>query len=222
MSLVNPISINIPPEMDNSTKFTRSIAVDLVESVSSVLATVNDTRTGMVLRNSGAFNVYLCLAETATTASAIVILEPNGFYELCPADYNGVVSVICPDGDSSIAGSEMAASEFIVTQPTGMTAYGVPFNPGIVARYNPVLNNGTVQRSYDNGLTWEIVNDGANIESAKLAQDGQLHIKTRDDMYFYSPIVNGSWQASNMGNYDGLNSASGTIQLITILGVVAA
>jgi hypothetical protein len=111
--LVNPISINIPAEMDNSTKFTRSIAVSLTAGVASVLAPSNDDRTGMVLRNPGAFDVYLCLAETATTDSAIAVIEPNGFYELAPADYNGAVSVICPAGAGAIAGSEMASVAFI-------------------------------------------------------------------------------------------------------------
>ncbi|MGL5064031.1 MAG: hypothetical protein ACRC62_28930 [Microcoleus sp.] len=112
MSLVNPISIQLPPEMDNSTKFTRPVAVSLVANTSTVLATANDNRTGFVMRNPGAFDVYLCLSDVATAASAIAVLEPNGFYELAPADYNGAVSVICPAGAGAIAGSEMASVSF--------------------------------------------------------------------------------------------------------------
>ncbi|MGL5063455.1 MAG: hypothetical protein ACRC62_26025 [Microcoleus sp.] len=70
----------------------------------------------MVLRNPGAFDVYLCLSATATAASAIAVLEPNGFYELAPADYNGAVSVICPAGAGAIAGSEMASVSFSGSQ----------------------------------------------------------------------------------------------------------
>lgn len=206
--LVNPISINIPTEMDNSTKFTRSIAVSLTAGVASVLAPSNDDRTGMVLRNPGAFDVYLCLAETATADSAIAVLEPNGFYELAPADYNGVVSVICPAGAGAIAGSEMASTSF----SSGMGGYAVPGTPSIV-RYNGSIQSGTVERSNDAGVTWYRINDAANIESAKVAADGQIYVKTKDNLYFYSLIENGQWLGSNSGNYSSLDTMAGTVIL---------
>jgi hypothetical protein len=81
----------------------------------------------MVLRNPSAFDVYLCLSDVATSATAIAVLEPNGFYELAPADYNGVVSVICPAGAGSIAGSEMASSSFIVDGPWKRIPGGTEF-----------------------------------------------------------------------------------------------
>lgn len=89
----------------------------------------------------------------------------------------------------------------------------VPMNAPWFARYNPILNGGTVERSNDGGLGWGIVNDGSNIAEAKLASDGTLHIKTKDNLYFFSSIVNGSWQGSNSGNYDGLGPWSNAIAL---------
>lgn len=209
MSLVNPISINFPPEMDNSTKFTRSIAVNLVANVSSVLAPVNDNRTGAVLRNPGAFDVYLCLSDVATAASAIAVLEPNGFYELAPADYNGAISVICPAGAGAIAGSEMASVSF-ASLSAGMSGYAVP-GTGYKVRLNAAL--GRVERSTDSFVTVENINDSNGMVSAKIAADGQIHVLNDAGMYYYSPIVNGSWQASSSGNYEGLDSNPATIVL---------
>lgn len=120
MALVNPISVTIPAELDNSTKFTRPISVSLTASTSAIVATENDDRTGLVLRNPGAYDVYLCLGETAATSSAIAVIEPNGYYELSPSDYNGRVSAICPAGAGSIAGAELSSTAFSAAVPLGV------------------------------------------------------------------------------------------------------
>jgi hypothetical protein len=111
--LVNPIKVDLPEVSDLSTKFTRSIAAQLPDGASVVLAGVNEDRTGLVLRNNGSYDVYLCLAATATANTAIAKIEPDGYYELSPSDYNGVISVICFGGVGSVAGSEMSAKEQI-------------------------------------------------------------------------------------------------------------
>lgn len=181
MSLVNPISINFPPEMDNSTKFTRSIAASLAVGVSSVLAPVNDDRTGMVLRNSGAFDVHLCLSEVATAASAIAVIEPNGFYELAPADYNGAVSVICPAGGGSIAGSEMASTAFASSSAWKIIPTGDKYWR---------LMGGSLDRSSD-GISVELPQFVSNVVEAFMSATAQ---------FVYYKLVDGSYGAIDNGN----------------------
>jgi hypothetical protein len=94
-----------------------------------------------------------------------------------------------------------------------MMGYAVPFNSPWFARYNALDNSGTVERSSDGGLTWQRINDAENIESAKIASDGQIHVKTKDGLYFYSLVANGQWLGSNSGNYDGLTVVGGAIPL---------
>lgn len=120
MALVNPISITLPEELDNSTKFTRQISTNLAVSTSVTIAAENDNRTGLVLRNPGAYDVYLCLGDTATAVSAIAVIEPNGYYELSPSDYNGKVSAICPAGAGSVAGAELSSTAFSAAVPLGI------------------------------------------------------------------------------------------------------
>jgi hypothetical protein len=159
MALVNPISITFPPEMDNSTKFSRAIAASLQANVSTVIAEENDDRTGLVLRNPGAYDVYLCLAGVATAATAIAVIEPNGYYELSPADYNGAVSVICPAGAGSIAGSELASASFDVE--TG-TALGNDYFARLVnGALSVILPDGSSQVLEASGITAAYVLNGA-------------------------------------------------------------
>jgi hypothetical protein len=204
MSLVNPISINFPPEMDNSTKFTRSIAVNLVANVSSVLAPVNESRTGAVLRNPGAFDVYLCLADVATVDSAIAVLQPNGFYELAPSDYNGAISVICPAGSSSIAGSEMSSTAFASTvanePPVPGTSYKV--------RLNRVSN--FLERSLDSENNWSPVRTDQMISAAKMGVDGRLDVLLRDGTtYLFTDIMGAAWSGSSEAYFNSLTVETG-------------
>jgi hypothetical protein len=116
MTLVNPVKIDFPdfPEAtDQSTKFSRQIAFALEAGVSAVVAPMNNSRTGLVLRNNGNRDVYISLGATATTANAVAVINPEGYYELAPSDYNGVVSAVALES-SSLAGSELASESFTV------------------------------------------------------------------------------------------------------------
>jgi hypothetical protein len=209
--LVNPISINIPAEMDNSTKFTRSIASALVAGVSSILAPVNDARTGMVLRNPSAFDVYLCLSDVATSATAIAVIEPNGFYELAPADYNGAVSVICPAGAGSIAGSEMSSVAFAVG--AGLEGEQIP-GMSFMARFN--RSNASIERSEDGGLTWVGLNNGdaTGVSQAVIdANTGTIHVSNLDGSYNYGAINSTEWTSTIQAGFESVISNPANIVL---------
>jgi hypothetical protein len=170
--LVNPIKVDFPDSVDASTKFTRSIAAQLPDGVSYLLSGGNEDRTGLVLRNNGSYDVFLCLAVTATANTAIAKIEPDGYYELSPSDYNGAISVVCFGGDGSIAGSEMASADVFATQfvKTDNNAF-----------YWRVLN-GALQNSSDGQsvLNPSFV-DG--VTDAEIAGNGVIYLRNANGAY---------------------------------------
>lgn len=210
MALVNPISITFPPEMDNSTKFSRAIAASLQANVSTVIAEERDDRTGLVLRNPGAYDVYLCLAGVATTATAIAVIEPNGYYELSPSDYNGAVSVICPAGAGSIAGSELASAQFSSGGASGQE-YLVP---GTTYTYR--LNNGSIEFKDGNGAYVAIV--GMNGVSQAYLLNGQVHSLSGSDpevpgAVMFAAVGSTTSNGSNSGNWATVIADSNKVAL---------
>jgi hypothetical protein len=166
--LVNPIKVDLPEVSDLSTKFTRSIAAQLPDGASVVLAGVNEDRTGLVLRNNGSYDVYLCLAATATANTAIAKIEPDGYFELSPSDYNGVISVICFGGVGSLAGSEMSSiAQFVKVDSN--------------TRYYRVLN-GVLQASND-GRTVSVDYPRTGITAAAMNAAGSVFIRNAEGTY---------------------------------------
>jgi hypothetical protein len=114
------------------------------------------------------------------------------------------------DNDFPLTVNLQARSSATVAGPIGMSGYAVP-GTEFKVRYNAAEMK--VERSTDNFVNRANINDSANIAEAKIAPDGQIHVRTADNFYFYSLINNGSWQASNSGNFDGLTVANGAIVL---------
>lgn len=166
--LVNPIKVDFPASADLSTKFSRPIASQLPDGSSVVLAGSNEDRTGLVLRNNGGYDVFLCLASVATANTAIAKIEPDGYYELSPADYNGVVSVVCFGGAGSLAGSEMSSVAQFVKVDSNVRSYRVL--------------NGVLQASTD-GRTVNTEYPRLGITAAAMNTSGSVFIRNAEGTY---------------------------------------
>ena len=74
---------------------------DTATAVANDFAAALASRTGFIFRNAGSNDIYLAANITATTANAIAVVQPNGYYEapreFAPASW----SAIAPGGSTA-------------------------------------------------------------------------------------------------------------------------
>jgi hypothetical protein len=135
-------------------------------------------------------------------AEFIAVDKNNAKLELTPSQY--------ADNAFPLTVNLQARNAATVAQPAGMNGYAVP---GSVFKVRFNVLGRLVERSQDDFVTSENIGGSSAIAGAKIAPDGQVWVASDAGGYYYSPIINGEWKPSTAGDYQNLDTLTGTVLL---------